>query len=215
MISVVGIQKYESSFLNLKIGIQISGLKIWGRDLEKIQRKNQNFQNSKNGQNHSQNCPNVFCGNFFEKKVSPSVPWRIESSKNFKKIKNFSKFQKCSKLFPKVSKRVLNMFRGTFFGKKICSVLHGVSSLQLFLNWMPNNADSICRKVCKKLKLRRPCVNAIILLCWRKSAMMALPNTLTDSYTRFLPEAQLYLNSITRTPKSKPYITTLPKKNLF
>ena len=28
-----------------------------------------------------------------------------------------SKFQKCSKLFPKVSKRVLNMFWGKFFGK--------------------------------------------------------------------------------------------------
>ena len=31
--------------------------------------------------------------------------------------KIFSKFQKCPKVFPKVSKRVLNMFRGKFFEK--------------------------------------------------------------------------------------------------
>ena len=43
----------------------------------------------------------------------PSVPWRVEFSKIFKK--NFSKFQKCPKVFPKVSKRVLNMFCGKFF----------------------------------------------------------------------------------------------------
>ena len=43
--------------------------------------------------------------------------WRLK--KNFqKKIKNFSKFQKCPKSFPKVSKRVLNMFWGNFFEKK-------------------------------------------------------------------------------------------------
>ncbi len=35
---------------------------------------------------------------------------RFDSSKIFKKIKNFSKFQKTPKSFPKVSKRVLNMF---------------------------------------------------------------------------------------------------------
>ena len=44
--------------------------------------------------------------------------------------------------------------------------------------------------------------------------MMAPPNALTDSNTWFLPKAQLYLISMTRTPKSKPYVTTLPKNNL-
>ena len=46
----------------------------------------------------------------------PSVPWRVEFSKIFQK-KRFSKFQKCPKVFPKVSKRVLNMFWGKFFEK--------------------------------------------------------------------------------------------------
>ena len=45
----------------------------------------------------------------------PSVPWRVEFSKIFKIF--FSKFQECPKLFPKVSKRVLNVFRGKFFEK--------------------------------------------------------------------------------------------------
>ena len=44
--------------------------------------------------------------------------------------------------------------------------------------------------------------------------MIAPPKTLTDSYTRFLPKAQPYLNLVTRTPQSKAYITTLPKNNL-
>ncbi len=61
---------------------------------------------------------NMFWGKFFEKKVLPSVPWRVESSKIFKTIKNFSKFQKYPKSFPKVSKRVLNMFSGAFFENK-------------------------------------------------------------------------------------------------
>ena len=46
----------------------------------------------------------------------PSVPWRVEFSKNFNK-KIFSKFQKCPKVFPKVSKHVLNKFLGQTFRK--------------------------------------------------------------------------------------------------
>ena len=69
-------------------------------------------------------------------------------------------------------------------------------------------------KVGKKLKLRRPALQAIIFHCGPKSAVIAPPNALTDLYTRFLPKAQPYLDSMTRTPKSKSYITTLPKNNL-
>ena len=60
---------------------------------------------------------NLFWGNFFQKNCYPSVPWRLESSKIFKKIKKISKFQKCPKSFPKASKRVLNVFWGEFFEK--------------------------------------------------------------------------------------------------
>ena len=45
----------------------------------------------------------------------PGVPWRVEFSKIFKIF--FSKFQECPKLFPKVSKRVLNVFWGNSFEK--------------------------------------------------------------------------------------------------
>ena len=45
----------------------------------------------------------------------PSVPWWVDSSKIFKKIKKVSTFLKCPKSFPKVSKRVLNMFWGKLF----------------------------------------------------------------------------------------------------
>ncbi len=51
---------------------------------------------------------------------------------NFQKNQNFSKIQKCPKSFPKVSKRVLNMFWGNFFEKNYCPVFHGRSSLRKF-----------------------------------------------------------------------------------
>ncbi len=77
----------------------------------------------------AQCCFGVF---FSKRKLLPSVPWRVESSKFFKKIKNFSKFLKCPKSFPKVSKRVLNIFSGDFFEKLFCPVFHGGSSLRKF-----------------------------------------------------------------------------------
>ena len=65
---------------------------------------------------------NVFWGEFFQKNCYPNVPWSLESSKIFKKIKKNSKFQKCPKSFPKVSKRVLNMFWGKFLENCLTSV---------------------------------------------------------------------------------------------
>ena len=59
--------------------------------------------------------------------------------------------------------------------------------------------------------LRRPAIQAFIIHCGTKSVRVAPPKTLTDSYTQFLSKAQPYVNFVTRTPKSKPYIVTLPK----
>ena len=63
-----------------------------------------------------QTCFERVLGQIFRKIFLPSVPWRVEFSKISKK-KIFSKFQKCPKVFPKVSKRVLNMFWGKFLEK--------------------------------------------------------------------------------------------------
>ncbi len=79
-----------------------------------------------------QTCFEHVLGYFFRKKFLPSVPWTVESSKIFKKIKKFSKIQKRPKSFPKVSKRVLNMFWVNFFEKNFCPVFHGRSSLRKF-----------------------------------------------------------------------------------
>ena len=80
-----------------------------------------------------QRCFEHVLGIFFRNFFLPSVPWRVELSKIFKKIKKLSKFQKCSKSFPKVSKRVLNMFWVNFFEKSFfCPVFHGGSSLRKF-----------------------------------------------------------------------------------
>ena len=81
--------------------------------------------------------------------------------------------------------------------------------LRLPLIWMSNNAESICRKVGEKLS--RPALHALTIHCGRESVRIAPPNTLTESYTQFLQKAQWYLSFMTRTPKSKPYLLSLPK----
>ncbi len=109
----------------------------WRVESSKIFKKIKNFSKIqkclKSFPKVSKRVLNMFSGVFFEKKkLLPSVPWRVESSKIFKKIKKFSKIQKCPKSFPKVSKRVLNMFWGNFFENFFCPVFHGRSSLRKF-----------------------------------------------------------------------------------
>ena len=76
--------------------------------------------------------------------------------------------------------------------------------LRLPLNWMAKNAESMCRTVCEKLK--RLDLHAFIIPSATKWARIAPPNSLKDSYTRFLPKTQQYLISRTQTPKCKQYI---------
>ena len=81
--------------------------------------------------------------------------------------------------------------------------------LRLLLIWKQSNANSTCRKTREKLSRLTP--HTIIIHCGTKSDRIARPNTLTDSYTRFLPKTQSYTISMTRTPKSIPNKITLPK----
>ena len=73
---------------------------------------------------------NMFCGNFFEKKIAPCSMegWAFEI---FQKNQNFSKFRKCQESFPKESKRVLNMLWGNVFEKNFAQC-----SLQGFLDFL-------------------------------------------------------------------------------
>ena len=81
----------------------------------------------------------------------PSVPWRVESSKIFKKkIRKVSKFQKCPKSFPKVSKRVLNVFCGKSFGKFLPSFRWNVESSKIFKNFffkIPKMPKSVPKRI--------------------------------------------------------------------
>ena len=81
-----------------------------------------------------QTCFELVLGQFFPKKNYPSVPWRLESSKIFKKkpkkIQNSN--QKRTKPFPKESKSVLNMFWGKFFEKFLPSFQWKVESSKIF-----------------------------------------------------------------------------------
>ena len=156
---------------------------------------------------------NMFCGNFSEKKICPVFHGGSRSRRISRNQKLF-KLPKMPKIVPKSVQTCFEHVLGWFFREFFCPVFLGGSSLQLLLVSAPNNGISICRMLGKKLKLRRPALPAIILHCGKKSAVIAPPHALKDSYTRFLPKAQTYLNWMFRTPKSEPYITALPKNNL-
>ncbi len=84
-----------------------------GSSLQKSS-KTKNFQYSKNAQNRSQKCPNVFWTCFrviFRKNFLRSVPWRVDSSKFSKEPKNFQN----SKISQNRSRKCPNVF-WTWFG---------------------------------------------------------------------------------------------------
>ena len=79
-----------------------------GRVFESFQKNQKIFKIPKMPKFDPKIVPTCFedvLGWFFRKNFSPSVPWRVASSKIFKKIKKVSKFQKCPKSSPKESKR--------------------------------------------------------------------------------------------------------------
>ena len=65
-----------------------------------------------------------------------------------------SKFQKCPKVFSKVSKRVLNLFWVKLFEKFFCPVYHGGSSLQKFSKKKIFSKFQKCPKVFSKVSKR-------------------------------------------------------------
>ena len=81
--------------------------------LRKFSKKSKKLQNTKSAQNRSQKYPNVFStcfGSNFSKNffAQCSVEGRVFENFQTKYFQN----PKCPKVFPKVSKRVLNMFWG-------------------------------------------------------------------------------------------------------
>ena len=117
------------------------------RVFENFQKKNKEFSQFQKSRKSlpkvSKRVLNLFWGNFFQKNFYPSVPWRLESSKIFKKkSKKFQNSnQKRTKPFPKESKSVLNMFWGKFFEKFLPSFQWKLES------------SKICKKNQKKLKI--------------------------------------------------------------
>ena len=99
-----------------------------------------------------QTCFEHVLGKLFEKFL-PSFPWKVESSKFFKKIKKFSKFQNCPKSFPKISKRALNLFWVKFFENFFCPVFRGGSSFRKFSKKIFSKFQK-CPKVFPKVSKR-------------------------------------------------------------
>ena len=70
---------------------------------------------------------------------------------SFREISNFFLiFQNCPKVFPKVSKRVLNMFCGKSFGKFLPSFRWNVESSKIFKNFffkIPKMPKSVPKRI--------------------------------------------------------------------
>ena len=99
-VPILEIKKHEFRFPNLKIWEKFSGIKFWGSDLEKIQKKIKKFQSSKNVKNVPK-CQNVSWGDFFEKVFLLSVPWSHRKfAKKSKKTQNCKKAQNRSQNLP-------------------------------------------------------------------------------------------------------------------
>ena len=79
-----------------------------GRVLENFQKNQKIFKNPKTPKivpKSLQTCFELALGQFFRKKFLPSVPWRVEFSKIFKKTKNFQNSKNahnCSQKYPNV-----------------------------------------------------------------------------------------------------------------
>ena len=150
-----------------------------------------------------QTCFEDVLGWFFRKKFLPSVPWRVESSKIFKKIKKVSKFQKCPKSSPKVSKRkfskkIKKSFKiqkmpkivpksvqtcfehvlGYFFEKVFCPVFHGGSSLRKFSKkskTFQNSKNAQNRRSQKKSPNVQTCFEHVLGWFSRKKFLPSVP----------------------------------------
>ena len=108
----------SSVFRTCKTWVQFSGLKFWGRDIEKIKEKNQKSfkvpKMSKIVPKSVQTCFEHVLGQIYRKIFFASCSPEGRVFENFQKNGKNSKFQKCPKSFPKVSTRVLNMLCGDF-----------------------------------------------------------------------------------------------------
>ena len=99
------------------------------RVFEMLSKSRTIFKFSKNAQNFSQMCPNVFwtCfGIIFPNFFLPSFPWRVESSRCFRKVEQFSNFPKMPKIVRKSVQKCFEHVLGYIFLEKFfCPVFHG------------------------------------------------------------------------------------------
>ena len=120
----------NSVFRTWKFWVQFSGLKFWGRDLEKIKEKIKTVSKFLNCPNRSQVSERVLGRYFRKKKHSCPVFHRGSSlrkiSKKSKNFENSKKAQNIPKSVQTCFKHVLGQFVPTIF----CPVFHGGSSLR-------------------------------------------------------------------------------------
>ena len=102
----------------------------WRVESSKFWEQSKKSQKSKNAQNRSQKCREMFSDDFFEKNLC-TVYHGGSSFRKFSK-KKYSKIQKGRKLFPRVSKCVLNMFRGIFLKSFSASVPWRLETSKIF-----------------------------------------------------------------------------------
>ena len=103
-VQIPELKNMSSVFRTWKTWVQFSGLKFWGRDIEKIKEKNQKSFKVPKMSKIVPKCPNVIWGNFFENVFLPSVQWShrkfSKKSKKFQNCRNAqNRCQNCPSLF--------------------------------------------------------------------------------------------------------------------
>ena len=173
-----------------------------GRLLENFQKNTKKFKIPKTTKivpKSIQTCFETILGQIFSKFFLRSVRWRLETSKNFKKIQKFSNFQKCPKSFPKVSKRVLNVFWGKLFQKNFAQFsMEG----RVFENFQKNQKVFKISKTFKITKM--PKIVA-------KSIQTCFETILGQMFRKFILRSVRWRLETSKNFKKNPKIFKIPK----
>ena len=117
-----------------------------------------------------QTCFDCNLGQFFRKNFCPVFHGRSSLRKFSKKSKKVSNFLKCPKSFPKVSKRVLNVFLGKLFEKFLPSFPWKVESSKNFKNVKKFAKFQKCPKSFPKVSKR------VLIVIWDNFFEKFLPS---------------------------------------
>ena len=124
----------------------------------------------KNLPNLSKSVSNMFWGTFFGNFFLPSVPWRVESSECFQKIKKVSKLQKRPKTFPNCPKVFWTCFGVLFSEIFLAQCSKEGRVFEMFFKIFQNSKDAQNRS-----QIVQTCFEHVLGQFFRKNFLPSVP----------------------------------------